>query len=337
VAEKSKPLSKAVRLTFGMPVYNGQAFLHQAIDSVLAQSFESWELIISDNASTDQTQAICEEYARNYENICYTRQETNIGAFANFANLLSLARGEYFKWIAYDDYIAPAFAARMVALLDSEPDTVLCTSDVRVVKEPESRLLFVEDYPMLRNGEDWNKALEQLLIAFSPYVSHRHGTNYSKSVYGVYRKELARREFLEQGFLERVIGNEFPFLIRVALQGRIVALGEQLWTYREHSAATRASGFYSSSLNRFFRHNLLLEIQKTLTIFRSPLGVGPKFRIILQVFARQPILFLKELKIAVRSGLRGLSIAILGEERARRAQTRFLQRKERGKEGGSSI
>lgn len=102
------PVVKAAKdtiptVSIGMPVYNGAKYIHEALDSLLSQTFTDFELIISDNASTDGTQAICVEYARLDPRIRYVRQSENKGALANFQFVLDKARGKYFMWAAYDD------------------------------------------------------------------------------------------------------------------------------------------------------------------------------------------------------------------------------------------
>lgn len=91
------------QVSIGMPVYNGAAYIREALDSLLAQTFKDFELIISDNASTDDTQAICEEYARRDPRIRYVRQGENKGVLANFQFVLDQAKGDYFMWAAADD------------------------------------------------------------------------------------------------------------------------------------------------------------------------------------------------------------------------------------------
>src|ERR1035438_9843576 len=91
------------RVSIGLPVYNGENYLDPALNSILRQDYSDLELIISDNASTDATGNICREYAAKDPRIRYYRNETNIGASANFNCLVKLARGEYFKWAAHDD------------------------------------------------------------------------------------------------------------------------------------------------------------------------------------------------------------------------------------------
>lgn len=99
------PVEKAAlhAVSIGMPVYNGEKYIREALDSLLGQSFANFELIISDNASTDGTEGICLEYAAQDARIRYIRQPKNLGALANFKFVLDEAQGEYFMWAAADD------------------------------------------------------------------------------------------------------------------------------------------------------------------------------------------------------------------------------------------
>jgi glycosyltransferase involved in cell wall biosynthesis len=116
------------RVSIGMPVYNASAYLRTALDAVLAQTFADFELIIADNASSDESASICEEYARRDPRIRLYRNAVNIGANGNFTYTLSLARHPYFMWTSSNDYIEPTYIEKAVAVLDARPDVVLCCS-----------------------------------------------------------------------------------------------------------------------------------------------------------------------------------------------------------------
>jgi glycosyltransferase involved in cell wall biosynthesis len=113
-------------VSLGLPVYNGQQFLRDALDSVLAQTFDDFELIILDNASTDNTEIICREYAARDRRIRYYRRDRNIGAARNFNQCVHLANGRYFKWVAHDDICAPTFLQECTDVLDRDESIVLC-------------------------------------------------------------------------------------------------------------------------------------------------------------------------------------------------------------------
>lgn len=123
------------RLTIGLPVYNGQNFLAGSIEALLGQSYEDFELIISDNASTDGTADTCRRYQEKDSRIRYFRQERNIGGAPNHNFLVEQARGELFKWASHDDLYAPDLLKRCVEALDQFPDVVLAHSWTAVIAE----------------------------------------------------------------------------------------------------------------------------------------------------------------------------------------------------------
>jgi glycosyltransferase involved in cell wall biosynthesis len=108
-----------------MPVYNGERYLEEALQSVLSQSYEDLEVVIADNASTDGTEEVCRTYARSDERIRYFRMRQNYGVIDNFNNVFRLSTGEYFKWAASDDVCGPDYLLEAVNVLESDPSVVL--------------------------------------------------------------------------------------------------------------------------------------------------------------------------------------------------------------------
>lgn len=123
------------RVSIGLLVYNGDNFLEEALDSLLAQTFKDFELVISDNGSTDRTQEICMAYAAKDQRICYYRNEQNRGAGWNFNRVFELSSCEYFKWANHDDLCAPEFLQQCVEVLDRNPSVVLCYPKTIIINE----------------------------------------------------------------------------------------------------------------------------------------------------------------------------------------------------------
>lgn len=136
--------SSAPLVSVGMPVFNGARHIERAIESLLAQSFTDLELIISDNASTDSTQVLCERYAQRDARIRYIRQPENIGAPRNWNAVVEAARGTFFKWASASDECAPEFIAECVAALRANPDAVLAFGRTRFIDE-DGALLDIYD------------------------------------------------------------------------------------------------------------------------------------------------------------------------------------------------
>ena len=113
------------RLSIGLPVYNGENYLAESLDSLLGQTYEDFELIISDNASTDGTADICRRYEREDSRIRYVRQPRNIGCAPNHNFIVDEARGDFVKWASHDDLYARDLMERCVDALDAYPHVVL--------------------------------------------------------------------------------------------------------------------------------------------------------------------------------------------------------------------
>ena len=118
------------KITIGLPVYNGAKFIHNAISSLLKQSYTNFELLISDNASTDQTESVCRNFAKMDKRIKYTRHETNRGYVWNFSSVLQQADTEYFMWAGADDVWHPEFIERNLSFLEKNQGFIGSTSEV---------------------------------------------------------------------------------------------------------------------------------------------------------------------------------------------------------------
>jgi glycosyltransferase involved in cell wall biosynthesis len=148
----NKPDSLTPKVSIALPVYNGENYLQEALDSLLSQSYENFELIIGDNASTDATKKICEVYAEKDKRIRYFRHDTNIGAAANYNYVFELARGEYFKWAAHDDVCSPDYLQSCVEKLESDLSVVLCCpKEIAIDKDGEIIENYMDKYRPLKH------------------------------------------------------------------------------------------------------------------------------------------------------------------------------------------
>jgi glycosyltransferase involved in cell wall biosynthesis len=146
-----------VPVTVAVPVYNGERFLRQCLDSLLSQTYRDFVLVISDNASTDGTREICESYAKADPRVRYHRNRVNIGLYGNFNLLLGLVRTRYVKVASADDFWAPTMLADAMEQMESDPSLVLCypravlvDEDAREIRRYENPLHLMEDDPALR-------------------------------------------------------------------------------------------------------------------------------------------------------------------------------------------
>src|SRR4030066_1478467 len=122
-------------ISIGMPVYNGERYVEEAIRSILNQTFTDFEFIISDNASTDKTENICRAYAATDRRIKYIRQNINIGLSKNFNHVVELSKGEYFKWVAHDDKHAETFLESCLEAIEKDSTAVLSYAKTKIIDE----------------------------------------------------------------------------------------------------------------------------------------------------------------------------------------------------------
>lgn len=207
-------------ISIGIPVYNGERYLKDALDSLLAQTFTDFELIISDNASTDRTQDICQAYLVKDNRIRYYRNEVNRGAAWNYNQVFHLSSGAYFKWAAHDDMVAPEFLEKCIQVLDQEPEVVLVY--------PGSLLFEADGRQKGSYFDGLDLRDEAAHIRFRKFLA-RPGLCHA--VFGVLRSATLRNTAL--------IGN-FPrsdrnLLGELSLSGKICELPDKLFYRRVHS------------------------------------------------------------------------------------------------------
>jgi glycosyltransferase involved in cell wall biosynthesis len=123
------------RVSIALPVHNGAATVGRTAESVLTQSHENLELVISDNASTDGTREICEELARRDRRVVYQRHATNIGLLPNFHSAASSATGTFVRWIGDDDSLEPDYVTRCLGAFDDDDRRVLVTTEIVYVDD----------------------------------------------------------------------------------------------------------------------------------------------------------------------------------------------------------
>jgi glycosyltransferase involved in cell wall biosynthesis len=207
------------RVYIGMPVYNGERYIQEAIDSILSQTYQDWKLLISDNASTDDTRSICEDYVRRDHRITYRRNEINLGAAKNYNLVFQLTSSEYFKWAAHDDTLAPEFLSKCVAVLDRDPSIILCHSKTGRINE------FSE-----RNGSydyDLRTDSPSALVRYRDLVLKRHAC---MSIFGVIRRD----ELQNTPLIGSYVGSDRVLLVELSLKGRIYEAPEYLFFRRNH-------------------------------------------------------------------------------------------------------
>lgn len=212
----------APRVSVGLPVFNGENFVADAVDSVLGQSFADLELIVQDNASTDRTPEIVRAFATRDARVRYFRNPRNLGAAPNYNLAYRTARGEYFKWLAHDDRLAPGYLEATVRTLDERPDAVLCNAVVRYI-DMRGEPIGVYDSG-LRHADVGSAAKR-----FARMVLSSHSC---VDFFGLIRRNAMLGSLLHGSFH----GADRAFLAQMALRGRFVQIPDALVEMREHGA-----------------------------------------------------------------------------------------------------
>lgn len=208
------------RVSIGIPLYNEERFLRQALDSLLAQDFQDFELVISDNASQDATREICLDYAASDARIRYARKAMNCGAVENFNTVFRASSGRYFLWAAGHDLWHPSYLSRCFEVLERDPRVVLCYSQVGVI-EAQGKLVEVVAQGIDTRGLDTFERFRSTLWGLVRIP-------YSDPIYGLIRSEALRAT----GLFRNVWGTDNLILLELSRAGAITQIPEPLYFRR---------------------------------------------------------------------------------------------------------
>ena len=125
-------------VSIGLPVYNGELHLRSSLGAILGQDYPNLEIIISDNASTDNTWDICKEFAAKDSRIILSRNDSNKGAFFNFLNVMGGANGDFFMWAAHDDLHVQTYVSDCLLAFDANPSAIMCCTELGFINEDGS-------------------------------------------------------------------------------------------------------------------------------------------------------------------------------------------------------
>ena len=212
------------KISIGIPVYNGEKFIRKCIESVLQQTNRNFELIISDNASTDSTPEICKEFLNKDDRISFVRQDKNMGQNWNFNFPLEKANGEYFVWLVADTILLPEFIEKNIAVLESQDNTVGCISKIKI------------DHTYVDKFKTEKKILKKFGLVYRPYDTLPITGNYMERIrkylkhfpwemfYSVYRTEVLRESFVHDFF----IGHDAGLALNVLKHGEIQVVNQFL-------------------------------------------------------------------------------------------------------------
>jgi glycosyltransferase involved in cell wall biosynthesis len=256
-------------LTIGMPVYNGERFLRQALDTLLAQTWRDFELLISDNGSTDSTPAIVADYAARDPRIRYVRQPQNLGIFGNTSFVMTQARGRYFMLVGDDDVYEPRYVQRMIELLETHAE----------VDGAYSNFAYIDP-----QGVTSPSRLKHFLPASNDRI--RNVLRFLRvrivlpMMMGVFRTEALRRALPFVTFPHGMTGGvDIVFMLRFLTYSRVTSTDEVLFYYRlKDRTESNPAQFRTSRLKLRWYHFTLNWMILTRHIF--PILLAAPFNIL---------------------------------------------------------
>ena len=217
-------------LNIGMPVYNGEKYVRQAIDSLLTQNFKDFELIISDNASTDHTAEICKRYLEKDNRIKYYRNKVNIGPLVNFNNLINYATAPYFMWASHDDMWEPSYISKLINIMKSDKSIALAFSDFDNIDEDGKQIRVYPKILKLSSSETIFKRLFK-------FIMFEESDGKANLIYGIMRLNRLK----EIGGFNKTLGEvaaDDLFLFSMLFKGNFYIIDELLFHKR------RSLGWY---------------------------------------------------------------------------------------------
>ncbi|MBX3324391.1 MAG: glycosyltransferase [Nitrospira sp.] len=266
--------SRSPKVSIGLPVYNGERYLAETIDSILAQTYTDFELIISDNCSTDGSREICRHYVERDSRVRFFPSDVNKGWAGNYRRVFELARGPYFRWAPSDDVFAPESVAACVEVLDAHPDAVLCYPKTILIDGTGSIIEPYEDNLNLRSD--------------SPVVRFRMASDQIglvNVIYGLMRTEQVR----QTGLIRHYPGSDIIFLIELSLYGQFLEINRPLFFRRMHeqasssmkSALPKLQAYLNPSRKgRFFAYYWQVFFDQVVAVLRGPLNVAERAQLL---------------------------------------------------------
>lgn len=260
------------RVSVGMPVYNRDKYVAASIEAHLNQTYSDFELVITDNASTDRSDEICRSYAAKDSRVKYYRNPQNLGAAGNYNRCFELSVGEYFRWTPSDDLVSPNLLERAVEVLDQDPTvfvaypkTKLIDGEGNITGEFDERLHLMEDRP----SERWKGVQKNLRLG------NLH--------YGLNRADLFRKT----GLLRNYNGGDFPLIAEMALYGKFYEIPDAFFYRRMHEEASSAlknssdvMAFYDpKKRDKLFLQNWVHLGAHIRSVARAPISLVEKLRV----------------------------------------------------------
>jgi glycosyltransferase involved in cell wall biosynthesis len=287
------------KVSVGLPVYNGEKTLARALDSLLAQDYENFEVLISDNCSTDKTAAIAMNYCNLDPRFRYFRQSINRGSIQNFNEVFKLSDGEFFFWASHDDFRTTNFISTCLDILLQDSTAVLCSPRIEFKIPSETEVIWIGDLHTFQ-------LKKRLVSRFSETL-----TNFpAAAIYGLFRSSAIKQTEL----FKDCIASDLIFIQNLSMYGTFTHTNESVFTYvgREvwNSLEQDYATFYGNKkMPRFFSPFFVVFANQVNVIFNSATLNRHKFLLLAILIRYQFLMLMKKvllklLKLVGHVGLR---------------------------------
>lgn len=238
------------KITIGLPIYNGEKFLRKRIENIQSQTLNDFELIISDNNSTDDTHKICKEFLENKNNIKYFLQEKNQGAMWNFQFVLEKANTPYFVWAGADDIWDKDFLQENTNFLENEKKCVGCISEVETYGNSNNRELsnsfFANIVKKIKIGK---YGPHEALGTYEEKVGLYLNANSAQAIYGIFRTDALKKSYVNKSFL----AVDLAIILNILKYGDFHVIQKKL--IRFYRGGFSSKGIISST--KKLKHNII--------------------------------------------------------------------------------
>jgi glycosyltransferase involved in cell wall biosynthesis len=252
---------------------------------VLAQTYPNFELLVSDNCSTDETEDVCREYARRDSRVRYFKTERNLGSARNFCRTVELSRGQYFRWIAHDDWIHPDFITECLAVAEADPEIISVAPIIDIVDRAGTKYQSVVSYT---GRTKWSsnriEQYAQMMDELAYCETHSDGLFMVAYSFALHRLSLLRRTRLVMPF----ISSDYVLAAELALWGKLAFVNKPLSTFVRDTGTTPQFDLWNPLAiqrtldpSRMSKLDMLISVRRRhfehiVAVLRSPLDIFEK-------------------------------------------------------------
>lgn len=236
------------KVSIGVPVYNGEQFIQKHLESLLAQTYKDFEIIISDNCSLDNTYKICQEFSKRDKRIKLIRQTSNLGMVKNFSFVLSQAKGEYFMWSAVDDIILPSFIEENLKFLELNNEFVGSISKISLcgLEQKQIEKIDYKFYTLIKKirTKFHNRTTISIIGTYEEKVQKYLKKSTCQIIYGLFRIEPLKESYIEKGF----VGYDWAINLRLLKFGDFNVI-EKILMYENEIGESARTGTINLSMH----------------------------------------------------------------------------------------